>query len=36
VLSTQGFDIGAGRYVLQTSVVGRPDAVLTSAWAEVA
>jgi len=36
VLSTQGFDVGAGRYVLQTSVVGRPDAVLTSAWAEVA
>jgi acyl dehydratase len=36
VLSTQGFDVGAGRYVLQTSVVGRPEAVLTSAWAEVA
>jgi acyl dehydratase len=36
VLSTQGFDVGTGRYVLQTSVVGRPDAVLTSAWAEVA
>jgi acyl dehydratase len=36
VLSTQGFDVGAGRYVLQTSVVGRPDPVLTSAWAEVA
>jgi acyl dehydratase len=36
VLTTQGFDVGGGRYVLQTSVVGRPDAVLTSAWAEVA
>jgi acyl dehydratase len=36
VLSTQGFDVGGGRYVLQTSVVGRPDQVLTSAWAEVA
>lgn len=36
VLSTQGFDVGGGRYVLETSVVGRPDAVLTSAWAEVA
>lgn len=36
VLSTQGFDVGSGRYVIQTSVVGRPDAVLTSAWAEVA
>jgi acyl dehydratase len=36
VLSTQGFDVGDGRYVLETSVVGRPDAVLTSAWAEVA
>jgi acyl dehydratase len=35
VLSTQGFDVGDGRYVLQTSVVGRPDPVLTSAWAEV-
>lgn len=36
VLSTQGFAVGDGRYVLQTSVVGRPDPVLTSAWAEVA
>ena len=36
VLSTRGFDVGGGRYVLQTSVVGRPEAVLTSAWAEVA
>ncbi len=36
VLSTQGFDVGGGRYVVQTSVCGRPDQVLTSAWAEVA
>jgi acyl dehydratase len=36
VLATEGFDVGGGRYVLSTSVVGRPDAVLTSAWAEVA
>jgi acyl dehydratase len=36
VLVTQGFEVGAGRYVLQTSVKGRPDPVLTSAWAEVA
>lgn len=36
VLATQGFDVGGGRYVLQTSVAGKPDAVLTSAWAEVA
>lgn len=35
VLSTQGFDVGGGRYVLQTSVVGKPDPVLTAAWAEV-
>ena len=36
VLDTQGFATGDGRYVLQTSVKGRPDPVLTSAWAEVA
>lgn len=36
VLLTRGFDVGGGRYVLQTSVQGRPDPVLTSAWAEVA
>jgi acyl dehydratase len=36
VLQTRGFEVGGGRYVLQTSVQGRPDAVLTSAWAEVA
>ena len=35
VLSTKGFDVGGGRYALETSVVGRPDPVLTSAWAEV-
>ncbi|RYZ02179.1 MAG: MaoC family protein [Myxococcales bacterium] len=36
VLSTKGYDVGNGRYALDTTVVGRPDAVLTSAWAEVA
>src|SRR5260221_659352 len=36
VLSTQGFDVGGGRDGLRTSVVGRADDVLTSAWAEVA
>jgi acyl dehydratase len=36
VLSTQGFDVGGGRWVLRTGVVGREDPVLTSAWAEVA
>jgi len=36
VLVTQGFHVGSGRYVLQTGVAGRPDPVLTSAWAEVA
>ena len=36
VLATKGYDVGGGRYVLDTTVVGRPDAVLTSAWAEVA
>lgn len=36
VLVTDGFAVGAGRYVLSTSVKGRPDPVLTSAWAEVA
>lgn len=36
VLSTKGYDVGGGRYALDTTVVGRPDAVLTSAWAEVA
>jgi len=35
VLITEGFHVGGGRYVLQTSVQGRPDPVLTSAWAEV-
>lgn len=35
VLRTKGFDVGGGRYALETSVVGRPDPVLTSAWAEV-
>jgi acyl dehydratase len=35
VLLTKGFDVGEGRIVLQTSVQGRPDPVLTSAWAEV-
>jgi acyl dehydratase len=35
VLSTQGFALGDGRIVLETSVVGRPEPVLTSAWAEV-
>lgn len=36
VLATKGYDVGGGRYVLDTSVVGRPDAVLTAAWAQVA
>ncbi len=36
VLCTEGFDVGGGRYVIQTSVQGRPDPVLTSAWIEVA
>jgi acyl dehydratase len=36
VLDTQGFATGNGQYVLLTSVKGRPDPVLTSAWAEVA
>jgi acyl dehydratase len=36
VLCTRGFDVGGGRYVISTSVKGRPDPVLTSAWAEVA
>jgi len=36
VLCTEGFDVGNGRYVIHTRVKGRPDLVLTSAWAEVA
>jgi len=36
VLSTQGFALSGGRVLLETSVVGRPEPVLTSAWAEVA
>jgi acyl dehydratase len=36
VLATKGYAVGGGRYALETSVVGRPDPVLTSAWAEVA
>jgi len=35
-LVTHGYDVRDGRYVLSTSVVGRPDPVLTSAWARVA
>lgn len=35
VLLTQGFHVGGGRYVLDTCASGRPDPVLTSAWAEV-
>lgn len=34
-LVTQGWDVGGGRLALITSAKGRPDPVLTNAWAEV-
>jgi len=32
---TQGWDLGAGKWVLSASVKERPDPVLTSTWAEI-
>lgn len=34
-LVTEGWDLGEGRFSLQTSVKERPDPVLTNAWAEI-
>jgi acyl dehydratase len=34
-LVTQGWDVGSGRVALTTHAKGRPDAVLTGAWAEI-
>jgi acyl dehydratase len=34
-LVTEGWDLGAGRWAIQTSVKERPDPVLTNAWAEI-
>ncbi len=34
-LVTQGWDVGGGKIALSTSVQGRPDAVLSNAWAEI-
>jgi acyl dehydratase len=34
-LVTQGWDVGGGRIAVVTTAKGRPDAVLTNAWAEI-
>ena len=34
-LVTQGWDLGGGKVAVVTSVKGRPDPVLTNAWAEI-
>ena len=34
-LVTQGWDVGGGKIAVVTTVKGRPDPVLTNAWAEI-
>jgi acyl dehydratase len=34
-LVTQGWDLGGGKIALSTNVEGRPEAVLSNAWAEI-